>query len=251
MEFALSLSDGRKILLFDDGNDIKMLVAAQTRNIRAIKVAGDYHSSMTVIKHEDEIYAAYLSYARELSVLTIMNEGRFVLFQDVGDMFDIRQLKLYIMNEKLYLFCMLDDADGNLSIRAYDVNGNKKGQNIISGAMTGYKILRAGNYNMLCCTYESGVCEYYAMTVINDKIQRKKLYIECEENVTKMIEKITEQQDGKIQDIRNEYEINLKKELEKQQEIFKQRYEKLSSAAREIQEEGKYWRELYYKNVNK
>ena len=51
--------------------------------------------------------------------------------------------------------------------------------------------------------------------------------------------------------LENNYSKKLDERLHNVEEHYKKQYEELSEMTREIQEEGKKWRELYYKSVKK
>ena len=53
------------------------------------------------------------------------------------------------------------------------------------------------------------------------------------------------------EEVINDREENMKKEIDGLHKMYKNKYDELVKLTQEIQEEGKKWRELYYRNVKK
>lgn len=253
MDYVFNTHDGRRIVLYTEGNDINLIICGPGRNAKFNRIENDYHASMKAIYHEGEIYYAYISYAREIVVETVMSENRIVVFQDSSDILNIRNLSLQVIEGKIYLFCILNLNDKETTLRYYEVYGDKCSRDlIVNKSFSTYEIDTLCEHNMLCFTDNTGYCKYYRILTKNSgEISLDEVVIESKKNVTNMEERYKLQKEEQAERIKRSYEDKMKEEIGRQQESFRKKYEQLAEATKEIQTEGKKWRELYYENVNK
>ena len=63
--------------------------------------------------------------------------------------------------------------------------------------------------------------------------------------------KIIDEEKQSLHKAQEVYDNMLQSEMSRMEEQYKKQYDELAKLTKEIQEEGKRWRELYYKNVKK
>lgn len=253
MDYIFNMHDGRRLVFYTDGNDINMIICGPGRNTKFTKLENDFHSSLKAIYHDGEIYYAYISYARELVVETVISENRIVVFQDSSDILNIRNLSLQVVQGKIYLFCVLNLNDRETVIRYYEVYGDKSSRDlIVSKTISAYDVFEMNEHKMLWFSTKTREHKFYQI-LSNDRgeIALEEVLIDSKRNVTNKEENLKKQKDEIEEKLKNNFEERMKLEIEKQQKTFKKKYEQLAEATKEIQNEGKKWRELYYENVNK
>ncbi len=251
MEFIYSLSDGKKAVIYDDGNNVMLLFITNIRNMQSAVVVRDYLSLLDCMYFRNNIYIAYISTANELKWKQAGREEGLVLISGNGEAFDISMLSQFVINEKIYVSYLFYNSSQNAyEIRYVNPNGDRKFKVMISAKerLNDYRIICENNETFLKIKYpENDKYEYYKISVDGQEdISLSKEYLIDEgENV-----KNKERLELEIEKLREELKKQYEEEIKSMKENYTRQYNELSDMTKQVQEEGRKYRELYVQTLD-
>lgn len=283
MEFIHSLSDGRKAVIYDEGNNVMLLFISNIRNMQSAVVARDYLSLLDCLYFRNNLYISYISTGNELKWKQAGRDDGLVLISGTGEAFDVSGLSQFVINEKLYVsYQIFNSSINSYEIRYINPNGDRQSKIIISAnekiAEYGIKQLNDEVYLKLKFN-ENEPYSFYKLSVNGQEdISISKEYL-IDENEEKIKREEFENRIRQFEEEKNKFKFNMEKqfesEKEKDNEQFKQeikklreelqnehnekiraleenytrQYNELSDMTRQVQEEGRRYRELYVKTL--
>lgn len=270
MEYIFSLKNGIKVVIYTEGNNIIVNYLSSGRMVRAGILFNNYRLGLTSIIKDDEIYMAYVSVENELVWDKLGSDNPIVLYADKGEQWMIDKIFIKEYQGALLLFYMVvNHMEKQSEIKYILPYGERKSRIILSNkdVLIDYDV---GNmfskYYLWYREKKDSVPNFFIMNLedIND-IKIKEIFIEetPKEKIKEYYEintekKLREEQEKYRMEIKKNTEMlesNYSKKLDERlhnvEKHYKKQYEELSEMTREIQEEGKKWRELYYKSVKK
>ena len=251
MEFIYSLSDGKKAVIYDDGNNVMLLFITNIRNMQSAVVVRDYLSLLDCMYFRNNIYIAYISTANELKWKQAGREEGLVLISGNGEAFDISMLSQFVINEKIYVSYLFYNSSQNAyEIRYVNPNGDRKFKVMLSAKerLNDYRIICENNETFLKIKYpENDKYEYYKISVDGQEdISLSKEYLIDEgEN-----EKNKERLELEIEKLREELKKQYEEEIKSMKENYTRQYNELSDMTKQVQEEGRKYRELYVQTLD-
>lgn len=286
MEQVFMSTDGKRVLVMDDRNNINLVFIVNKRNIQWVNYRKDYRFGLCAAACNGRICLAYINVANELIWDVAGNENRLVLLSDIGNMWNVREMHLTVIDEKCILFYKANNpVSGNCEIIYTFPDGERKGKTLISGSenIESYNVYFDGEKNVL--RYKTADSENFKSFVINvdkfDEInlleyvenkaevlaslekQRKLSEIECEKTAEmlkdkhkKDIEKMEGEYRIRAQDMERKYNEQIdemdksyREQVNEMDKKYREQYDELAQFAKQLQTEGKRWRELYYKSI--
>ena len=284
MEFINSLSDGRKAVVYDEGNNITIIFITNVRNMQSAVVARDYLSALDCLYFRNNLYVVYISNTNEVKWKQVGREESLILITGTNEVWDVSNLKMFVINEKIYVsYQIYNDGKNAYEIRYINPNGDRKTKLMLSEKerILKYDITEINEEIYLKIKVsEETPYEYFRLSIDGQEdigLSREYLIDEEEEN------RRQEKYENKIKSLEAE-KAEIKKELEKQyedekekndeklkvkleslkeelsrqhteeikalEENYTRQYNELSDMTRQIQEEGKKYRELYVQALN-
>ncbi len=258
MEYIFS-QNNRKILIYDEGNNIYYNVILGNKIVQAKVIARDYHTGLSCFRFEDKIYCAYITVAKELMWENITDDSKLVLFADKNEIWNMDNVVMENIYDTLVIFYqVINPSNEKYEIRYLMPLKDKKGRVIVSLSeiIERYKFIRSGemiflayelkgederNYYLITREEGQGLdkCEYG----FNEKQLHNELLNELADLKTKY--------ENDLKSTKLDYEERLKEDISLVEEHYRSQYEELSSFTKDIQNEGKKWRELYYRSTGK
>lgn len=257
MEKIFRSQNGRQIVVCDDGNNINIILLSNQRNIQWSILRRDYGSELCACMSGDEVCLAYLNTSNDLIWDVVGGENRIILLSDIGNVKNIRNIKLEKINNRAVLMYQTDNPVSNKQELIYCfAETERKSRLLISGeqVIEDYILYYNGQEHILRCRYrdEPALKTFVLKTgdmgelVPEEHIMCKAEYID--ELNSKC--KIKQEEFDKASDrLREEFDENLKKRAEYIEKKYRAQYDELVKLTKDIQEEGKKWRQLYYKSV--
>lgn len=260
MEYIYGLSDNKKAVIFNEGNNIFLGIMSINKMTQWSVIAKDYRLGLNSCIFQDSIYVVYVTTSNELVWQKVGGDNRLVIFSKVGESIDIYNIKIIIINEEIYLMYQSKNlVTGAFEIRYILPKAEENGKVVISveERIEDYDVFRI-NYEWFIFYKTKGentpkifIMNMEEMGGINNMEE----YILCKLNsVTELEEKCKTNEhhfNNTIKKMENDFEKRLKKTVEFLENEYKKQYDELSEMTKEIQDEGKKWRELYYKSVKK
>ena len=250
MEFIHSLSDGKKAVIYDDGNNVMLLFITNIRNMQSAVVVRDYLSLLDCLYFRNNIYIAYISTANELKWKQAGREEGLVLMSGSKEAFDISKISQFVINEKIYVSYLFYNSSRNAyEIRYVNPNGDRKFKVMLSGKerVNDYRITCENDETFLKIKYpENDKYEYYRISIDGQEdISLSKEYLVDEgEN-----EKNREQFRIEIEKLREELKKQHEEEIRSMKENYTRQYNELSDMTKQVQEEGRRYRDLYVQTL--
>ena len=243
MEAVYRWKGDKRILLYEEGNQILAQVIGTGRTVQWGSLCRDYHSCGVSLFWEDEIYVAYVNTENVL-----MWDK---LFWDYGEGLELRRIK-----SSGYL--MADPGNGTDSLYVINPLGERKVQRLVYGTerIERYEILQHGEVSYLLYKLATEAKpRIYAVDVSRLGDISLSEYILCKEQTMQELEKRCKENDKNyneaIRKTQEDYESRLKSTVKNMEQRYKQQYDELAKLTQGMQEEGRKWRELYYKSVTK
>ena len=277
MEFIHSLADGRKAIIYDEGNNIILIFMTNTRNMQSAVVARDYLSSLDCVYFRNNIYIVYISNTNEVKFRQIGSDETLVLISDANEVWNVSDLQLFVINEKIYLsYQIYNKGDDEHEIRYINPRGDRKSKLMLSkkDRIYEYSIFTANEEIYLKVRYEAGKAyEFYRLSIdgsedivlsqnyLIDDNERKRY----EKDINDKLDRIEVEKNSLNEQIRKEYEDRLNNEMNKLkmeleekrtdeirslEENYTRQYNELSDMTKQIQEEGKQYRDMYIQTLD-
>lgn len=224
---CFTLKDGRNVCVFDEGNNIIMVILGTARSVKWLVLRNDFLKELLLCNYADDIYMSYITVGREIVWEELISEKRIVLYKYSDD-----------ENVKLIGILCTDDVKCILCIK-------KKN----TGAELGVVYARLGidNYRKVCGLDE--MCED-ALLVKHDGdfylFSGRECIYRIEPGEIPLVQNIKADED----ELLAEAEERFRSKLEEQHRYYKKQYDELEELARSMQEEGKRWRQMYYRRDN-
>lgn len=255
VEYICKQNENLRISLFDYDNNIVAVVMEGTKNTKWNLIASDYRSGMNCIYYEGKLYVEYISIENEV-ILRRIGEDRRVILMKLGDSIsEIIGLALGVLNNNLYMLYVKKTKDTECELFSMDIVDKKEIKKITTIYSGCTSVCFEAKKDEILMFFDNFSQKYMRIFIVKDKqLQFESLYI-CNENVIFELEEkckiIGEEYNKSIKkqsdEIVNRYEKRIKT-MEKQ---YKEQYLELEKLAKDIQEEGRKWRDKYYKSIKK
>lgn len=278
MGFFYEQETGAKGVIYDDGNNI-ILMPFGGRINRQMIISRDYRSELNFFCDADKVCIAYFNIQNDLVWHTVGEGERVVLLSGTIDGFEMSNIRIEKLATVIFVFYMVKKSNKQYEIRYVPPFGNRNSKTLLVSEypVESYKFYENnGEWYCNIKLLEESTGRQYVINIdkmgdinleecklykckdiqkIKDEIQtvrrtldKNNIYIEQlkkdvserEERLNQSLHKAQEVYDNMLQDEANK--------IEKQ---YKKQYDELAKLTQEIQNEGKRWRELYYKNVKK
>lgn len=282
MEYVFGLSGGRRAVLYDEGNFLYIQFVGNVRNMQggARMLGRDFHSCFCCVMHREAICMAYINVANELVWDKAGRENRLILFADTGNAWEMRNLYLVSDEKDIFLFYLVQNPNtGESEIRYLLPEGDRKSRVLKSEKekIEDYEIVKkkeewylnysiAGEEKKYCFRLEDLevvsleewiLCKQEKVGELENirKMYRQKEaeLMQANEQLAQMNEQLTQVKEQCMQ--KDEILADLKergnRRVEEIERSYKGQYDELAKLTEEIQKEGKRWRDLYYKNLEK
>ena len=153
---------------------------------------------------------------------------------------------------------LADPGNGTDSLYVINPLGERKVQRLVYGTerIERYEILQHGEVSYLLYKLATEAKpRIYAVDVSRLGDISLSEYILCKEQTMQELEKRCKENDKNyneaIRKTQEDYESRLKSTVKNMEQRYKQQYDELAKLTQGMQEEGRKWRELYYKSVTK
>lgn len=263
MIYAFELMLGRYICVYTEGNNINLLISGNGRMLQNNAVKQDYQRALTANKIKDRIYIAYVNISGEV-VLERIGGERLILFSDYRE--DIKPDKINIVDIGDDVGILFISQTGNGESELSFISGRQGGTGtaLLSGMIIHDYELFTDNCNtvhryLLRLRADSDSdAELYQLQFIEDKKtgkivpEVKECILSSRETIDELNKKClinTEECNKKLKAQQNANDERIKKVLKEQEKRFKKQYDELTEMAKNIQDEGRRWRELYYNST--
>lgn len=237
MEYVYALTGARRAVLYDEGNHIMLAFIGKARSVQWTAIEHDYRLNLVSCLYRDEIYISYMSVANELVLKKVGDDEKLVVFSDPNNALDVRKISLNRINDSLYIMYVITNvqtgADEIWCIQPYS---DRRGKKLIIAAngISEYKIFEYANALYLTYKSENGDSEYIYKPDINATTGNGlNEYVLLEKNTTHELEK------------------HYKEHEEEYIKQYKEQYNDLVNLTKQIQDEGKKWRDLYHRSIKK
>jgi len=230
MEYVFSEKSGIKLVIWDEGNNIIVSYISGGRVIKSGILHKNYRTGLCCAKQDDDIYVAFVSVENELVWNRLLGGEPLILFSDKSENWQIYDLNIIVNSKGVVLFYeTFNQKENQTEIKYILPYGERRGKLLcaLSDKLNEYKIFFMGD-------------RWYLWYITEDK-KTSKFFIMNMERISDIT--ISEC----FLTLEGDFEIR----LHNVENYYKNKYDELYSMTKEIQEEGKKWRELYYKNVKK
>lgn len=261
MEYVYALSGGRKAVIYDEGNNILIVFLNRGRSAQWVILERDYHSNLVMGQFEGELYISYISVAHELVWKKIGEEGRLVLFADVNDVLRLRNINIVSMEKTQYIFYGISNSSAKTEeIRYVEPDGDRKSTILVSEAQSIYDcrieyVQGSIHLSYRCGEGQDGQQKNFIVTMEGNGRHRLEEYVLCGRTALREHEErcrmVQEQCDKEIRQKQEMYERRLKDEIHNAEQRYKKQYDELADLTKQIQKEGRTWRDLYHKSIRK
>lgn len=261
MEYVYALSGGRKAVIYDEGNNILIVFLNRGRSAQWVVLERDYHSNLAMGQFEGELYISYISVAHELVWKKIGEEGRLILFADVNDAFRLCNINIVSTEKTQYIFYGMSNSSAKTEeIRYVEPDGDRKSTVLISEDRSIYdcraEYVQGNIYLSYRCGEEQGGRQKnFIVTIEGNGRHRLEEYVLCRQTALTECEErcrmAEEQYDKEMRQKQAEYERRLKDEMRNAEQRYKKQYDELADLTKQIQKEGRTWRDLYHKSIRK
>ena len=286
MGIFYELSTGGKGAIYDEGNNIFMLMVGQGRVNRQILISRDYSRGLSCYIDEDKVYIAYFNTQNEL-IWDIAGAGeKLVIFSGIGDTLEMSHIKIVKMGSEILLFYVMKNPQTDVyELRYINPSGERVSKKLtdLDVLVEYYDVYNEGDISLLkykCIgkkdvrqfqvknnsqgemkIEEYTLCKNCVVEEIKEKLVMEKSKVEEKRDIIKNLKNNISEKEEVIKELKteiaqkeeviNDREENMKKEIDGLHKTYKNKYDELVKLTQEIQEEGKKWRELYYRNVKK
>ena len=259
MEYIFETEKGRRVIIYDEGNNIYMNVISGNKNIFWGILARDYHSGLKCSKVGDDIYMVYLTIGKEIVWSMPGKDNSLILYAERESDKIIDGFNIVEFEKNIFLFYRVRNIKREFTEIRYIMPKLDRLEKILlslEGDVEEYKIYELANKLHLYCRLVKDDFDKYF--IVNKK---EKNDINIEEYVylskdkfdgDKVKNKELEQEClKKLDEVKKDYEKELKNKLEEVENNYRNQYNELAKLTKEIQEEGKKWRTLYYEKGRK
>ena len=258
MEYIFSAGNN-KVILYSIGNNIYYSIVLGNKILQTKQVAKDYHIGLSCMQYKNDIFCAYITVARELVWQNVTTDQRLILFADGNELWNMEDLKAIDMDGCPTIFFQVKNpVTENVEIRYIFPEDNKKIKVLLADKSNVEKyVFFEGKEGMfLCCDLKENKDSryFFLRREGNSDIDIKEhIFLEKEDFIALRNDMKKEKENYKIQlqKLEKDYENRLKVDLNYVERNYKKQYEELEKFTKDIQNEGKKWRELYYKSVKK
>lgn len=232
MEYLYRLGSGRKVAIHDEGNTIYLIFIETGKNVQWMIVGRDYGYDLCGYYYHEKLFISYVTIGNELVWEEAGKDKRTILYSANSQGTEILNSGIVEINNVLYVFFQVQ----NLITKEYEIkyicpDGIRKSYSLINNIKQ---------------------VEYFDFLVMKKLTYIKyKSYGDMDEKIHLI------SSENNLLHISDEYMFCNKNEtnkdsiyIEKLESVEKQ-YNELVNMTKEIQEEGKKWRELYYKSIKK
>lgn len=264
MAFAFDISRNMVLSIYNNQSDIFILMIENGRIVINEVLCSDYHSGLTAARVDDNIYIAYVTMAGELVAEAISGGERIVLYSDCDNSRRPENISIAAVDNEIIVFYKLGSFDGVTEIRCIAVEKGSSSRLIYSnntdlqysliheeiggdGREKSYyiKIIEENDPNIRrfkLIRRDDGIIDWDEFLMVR-KETIAELEKKCLINAEECNRKLKAQQ--------RDNDERIKKELKEQEKRFKKQYDQLSEMAKNIQDEGRRWRDLYYRSTNR
>lgn len=250
MEFVFGLTEGRRAVLYDEGNQIILLFIQRGRIINQFVLEREYHSELNAIVYGNKIYLAYMTVSYAIAWMELGGTGRIILYANDSDMCRVSNLQTVIIAGKLLLLYESEFEKKKTWRLQYILPLEyKKNYTLCDWEMhKDYQLSFVGDRTLLSTTCDDETKHYYIEEKDNQRFALNEIKIMQPHD----LEKIKQEYVKKNEQVKLEQEqrkTQYEKEREQLEIEFKKQYNELVDFTKQLQEEGKHWREMYYRNV--
>ena len=202
MEAVYRRKGDKRILLYEEGNQILAQVIGAGRAIQWGSLCRDYHSCGVSRLWEEEIYVAYVNTENVLMWDKLFTEGRLMLVKGEtwGSLSDVKIAPLAGDRTQLYVWYRMAEAEnGTDSLYAINPLGERKVQRLVhgTGRIERYEILQHGEVSYLLYKLETEAKpRIYAVDVSRLGDISLSEYILCKEQTMQELEKRCKENDN-------------------------------------------------------
>lgn len=263
MEYIYALTGAGKVAIYDDGNNIMAVFFGKLRNVQWSVIEKDYRSDLVSRELGSSIYIAYISVANEIVLKTVGEKTHLVLLADPNNAMNFRQVKLAAIDDEPVVFYITANAKtGEDELWCIMAQGSKRSRKLMSGkdGIHDYSIKEAdGRLYISYCSVEEGIKMKYVIDEAEfnvNKFEEYEIYKKSDierlagiykENNETNERKLREQYEKKYEELKKKS----KERLAEQERQYKNQYDELVDLTRQVQTEGRKWRDLYYKSIKK
>lgn len=237
MEYVYALTGARRAVLYDEGNHIMLAFIGKSRSVQWTAIEHDYRVNLVSCLYRNEIYISYISVANELVLKKIGDDERLVVFSDPNNALEVRKISLNTIKDSLYIIYVITNAQTNTDeIWCIQPYSDRRGVKIITDAdgISEYAVFEYDKAEYLTYKTKNSNREYIYMLEMNEITGNGvEQYILMEENATHELEQYYKEQE----------EAHIKQ--------YKEQYNELVLLTKQIQEEGKKWRDLYHRSIKR
>ncbi len=252
MEVIFSDRDGLKNVLFDHGNNVMLVQVAVGRQSQWLILAKDYASDMCFIRFRGAGYIAYITIDNQLVWQQVGVGERIILNTVLSEVLEIDSINIVSIDNGVYVvYRMRNISEGKWELRYINPLGERKSRILVASAdkFLDYKIFNINEHSLLSYRMKGDKKSRYFNIKINEE---KELSVEnmedCDER-KKDFEGLKNELDIKGKTL-SEYENKVNATEEKLKDYIN-KYNELTKLTQDIQAEGKRWRELYYRSIDK
>lgn len=239
MEYIFELTEGRRAVIYDEGSQIIIAFMAYGRIINQAVLEREYHSELNAITWGNNIYLAYVTVSNAITWLQVGGTGRVIIYANDSSVCHVMDLKLGEVDHKLLLFYRTDYDDSQIWRLQY-VQPLVERKSFMLGEWKkeiDYSLACVGG-QCICSVKMNGVTtHYYIEENDNQRYELKEVCLISNEEIDKQ------------NILKEEMENRSKGEYEQLEKSFRTQYNDLVEFAKQLQDEGKYWREMYRRSV--
>ena len=242
MEEIFYDNNGRRILIYDDKNTVVINYIHANKVVTYGVLCKDYHSELQCYSKDDRIFIAYITVENQLVWDELGKESRLVLFGDKDELWNMTRVRIidYMKGNILFVKAR-NTTSGREEIRYVFLDGDRKGNVLVSTMkkIEWYEILvKDGDYYLIYKVEKQTISKIFIMSMSSFGDINIEEYIMCKSQTVELLKE-------RIDTIEDTH----KREVADIVEKYKKQYNELVDVTKQIQEEGKKWRDLYYKNV--
>ncbi|MGN0436146.1 MAG: hypothetical protein ACI4D8_05935 [Wujia sp.] len=224
----------------------------------------DYDKGLNAIAIGDNIYISYITFSGKLVAIDMSGDRRVILCVDCDNIRDMENIGIIAIENEVFILYKISYPDGDAEIRYVTAKQGSPSQILYSNHNTfRYSLI----HEEIGEDGETG--NYYINIIEKDspKIRRFKLLkrgngiIDCDEYLIVRRETIdelnkkclinAEECNRKLKAQQRENDERIKRKLKEQEKRFKKQYDQLSEMAKNIQDDGRRWRDLYYRSTRR
>lgn len=238
MEYIFELTEGRRAVIYDEGSQIIIAFMAYGRIINQAVLEREYHSELNAITWGNNIYLAYVTVSNAIAWLQVGGTGRVIIYANDSSC-RVLDLRMGEVNHKLLLFYRTELDDRQLCQLQYaQPLENRKSYMLGEWKKEIDYCLACVDDQCVCSVKIDGTTTHYFIEESdNQRYELKEVYILSGEEINNQ------------KRLQAEQENKSKSEYEQLENSFRKQYNDLVEFAKQLQDEGKYWREMYRRSV--